>query len=82
MRKYQSTNQITVGNTKEMFLANRQSPHPRIALSKQTCMCVCVFLKSHILKQTISALKSINASSSLPWDCIAKVCCGWDEGEE
>lgn len=53
-----------------------------MALSKQTWMCVCAFLKSHILKQTISALKSINASSSVPWVCISMVCCGWDEGEE
>lgn len=44
MCKPHSTNQSTVANTKEMFLANRQSSTSHMALSKQTCMYV-YFLK-------------------------------------
>lgn len=67
--KRSNRNRGSVGNAlTESLLTN--SPHGS----------VCISLKGHALKQTISAPKAKNASSSSPWVCISKVCCGWDPG--
>lgn len=83
MCRHHGTNQNTIGNAEEMFLANMQSHTSHTALSKQTWTWICVLLKICILKWTISALMPNNARcSSLPWVCMSKMYCAGTSREE